>query len=412
MFCTWYGYCLFLRYRKKLDYKNFDVASEDQSKVIQLVQGIQEIKMNNCEISKRWEWERIQARLFRVSVKSLALSQYQQGGAVFINQAKNIFITFFAALAVVNGQMTIGGMLAIQYIIGQLNGPIEQFIQFIRSTQDAMISLERLNEIHTMEDEEPEEVPKLPFLPEEKSMTVKQVSFQYPGAGNEPVLKDINLYIPQGKTTAIVGVSGSGKTTLLKLLMKFYPPQKGEIRLGDTNLQNIGNKTWRSACGVVMQDSFIFSDSIARNIAVADEVPDMKKLMYALNVANIREYVDSLPLGINTKIGMEGTGLSQGQQQRILIARAVYKDPEFIFFDEATNSLDANNEKVIMNNLKEFFEGKTVIVAAHRLSTVKDADQIVVLDNGKIKEKGTHEELVMNESEYYELVRNQLELGG
>ncbi len=403
---------LFLRYRKKLDYKNFDVASEDQSKVIQLVQGVQEIKMNNCEITKRWEWERIQARLFRVSVKQLALSQYQQGGATFINQAKNIFITFFAALAVVNGQLTIGGMLAIQYIIGQLNSPIEQFIQFIRSTQDAMISLERLNEIHTMEDEEPENVPKVQFLPQEKSMTVKQVSFQYPGAGNEPVLVDINLQIPQGKTTAIVGVSGSGKTTLLKLLMKFYPPLKGEIRLGDTNLQTISNRTWRKACGVVMQDSFIFSDSIARNIAVADEVPDMKKLMYALNVANIREFVDSLPLGINTKIGMEGTGLSQGQQQRILIARAVYKDPEFIFFDEATNSLDANNEKVIMNNLKEFFEGKTVIVAAHRLSTVKDADQIVVLDNGKIKEKGTHEELVTSEGDYYELVRNQLELGG
>lgn len=403
---------LFLRYRKKLDYKNFDVASENQSKLIQLIYGIQEIKMNNSEITKRWEWERIQARLFHVSVKRLALSQYQQGGAVFINQAKNIFITFFAAIAVVNGQMTIGAMLAIQYIIGQLNSPIEQFIQFIRSTQDAMISLERLNEIHTMEDEEPEEKPKINYLPQKKSLEVKNVNFKYPGAGNDWALAGINLRIPEGKTTAIVGVSGSGKTTLLKLLMKFYDPAKGEIRLGEHNLQNISNKIWRKHCGVVMQDSFIFSDSIANNIAVADEYPDMKKINYALKMANIREFVESLPIGINTKIGAEGTGLSQGQQQRILIARAVYKNPEFIFFDEATNSLDANNEKVIMNNLNEFFKGKTVIVAAHRLSTVKNADQIVVLDDGKIKEIGTHRELTMMEGEYYELVRNQLELGG
>ncbi|GAA4309944.1 hypothetical protein GCM10023143_18070 [Compostibacter hankyongensis] len=383
---------------------------------------MQEIKMNNCEISKRWEWERIQARLFKVSVKQLALTQYQQGGGFFINQAKNISITFLSAMAVVHGQITIGAMLAIQYIIGQLNAPIEQFIQFIQSTQDALISLERLNEIHGMKDEAPPLLPGengngreltagISYLPEDHGIALTNMSFKYPGAGNEPVLKDIDLHIPEGKMTAIVGISGSGKTTLLKMLMKFYTPIRGEIRVGEHRLDYINNKLWRSKCGSVMQDSYIFSDSIAHNIAVSDEVPDMKTLIRAAKVANILEFIESLPLGFNTKIGAEGTGISQGQRQRIIIARAVYKNPEYIFFDEATNALDAKNETIIMENLESFFKNKTVVVAAHRLSTVKNADQIIVLDKGRIIERGTHQELTKLKGEYFELVRDQLELG-
>lgn len=402
---------LFLRRRKRLDYKRFDVASQNKSKVIQLVYGMQEIKLNNSEISKRWEWERIQAKLFKVSVRSLALSQYQQAGGFLINQVKNLFITFFSATAVMDGHITIGAMLAIQYIIGQLSGPIDQFIQFIQSSQDAMISLERLNEVHSMTDEEPEDAPKINLLPADKGITIRQMTFQYPGSGNEPVLKDINLYIPEGKTTAIVGVSGSGKTTLLKLLLKFYAPGKGEIRLGENNLQNISSRLWREYCGVVMQDSYIFSDTIANNIAIGDASVDVDRLLHALKVANIQSFVESLPLGLNTKIGAEGTSISQGQRQRLLIARAVYKDPGFILFDEATNALDSNNEKVIMHNLEHFFVGRTVIVVAHRLSTVKNADQIIVLDKGRIIENGSHKELTARKGTYFELVRNQLELG-
>jgi len=402
---------MFLRYRKKLDYKKFNLMSANQSNLVQMVYGMQEIKMNNCETTKRWQWERIQAKQFKVNVKSLELTQYQQGGAVFINQVKNIFITFFSATAVVDGRITLGAMLAIQYIVGQLNGPIDQFIQFIQSTQDALISMERLNEIHTIEDEEPAGVPKILELPADRNIHMQQVDFKYAGAGNELVLRDINLCIPQGKITAIVGVSGSGKTTLLKLLMKFYPPTKGIIKLGENNLADIGNKIWRGNCGVVMQDSFIFSDTIASNIAVSDDNPPSEKLLHAARVANIDDFILSLPLGFNTKIGSEGSGISQGQKQRILIARAVYKNPEFIFFDEATNSLDANNEKVIMENLDSFFQGKTVIISAHRLSTVKHADQIIVLDKGRIIEKGTHNELIALKGAYYTLVKNQLELG-
>jgi ATP-binding cassette subfamily B protein len=402
---------LFLRRRKRLDYKRFEVASQNKSKVIQLVYGMQEIKLNNSEISKRWEWERIQAKLFKVSVRSLALSQYQQAGGFLINQIKNLFITFFSATAVMDGHITIGAMLAIQYIIGQLSGPIDQFIQFIQSSQDAMISLERLNEVHSMADEEPEDAPKINLLPADKGITIRQLTFQYPGNGNEPVLKDIDLYIPEGKTTAIVGVSGSGKTTLLKLLLKFYAPCKGEIRIGENNLQNISSRLWREYCGVVMQDSYIFSDTIANNIAIGDASVDVDRLLHALKVANIQSFVESLPLGLNTKIGTEGTSISQGQRQRLLIARAVYKDPGFILFDEATNALDSSNEKVIMHNLEHFFVGKTVIVVAHRLSTVKNADQIIVLDKGRIIEKGSHKELTARKGTYFELVRNQLELG-
>jgi len=401
----------FLKRRRQLNYKSFDVSARNQSSIIQLVGGMQEIKLNNCEQQKRWEWEHIQARLFKFNVKTLALIQYQQGGATFINEGKNILITFLSAEAVINGSLTIGAMVAVQYIVGQLSTPIEQFLGFIQGFQDARISLERLNEIHQMQDEEPPGKDYNFTLPENKSLFINNLTFRYPGAGNEPVLENISLCIPQGKTTAIVGMSGSGKTTILKLLLRFYEPQKGEIKVGDQQLGNIGFKTWRSQCGVVMQDGFIFSDNIERNIAVGDEYPDKVKLRHAIKVANIQDFIDGLPLGLNTKIGAEGNGISQGQRQRMLIARAVYKNPEYLFFDEATNALDANNERIIMNNLGEFFKGRTVIIVAHRLSTVRNADNIVVLDKGKIIEQGTHHELTAIKGDYYQLVKNQLELG-
>lgn len=347
---------LFLKKRAELDHRRFSISSGDQSNVIQLIQGMQEIKLNNCEKQKRWEWERFQARLFHYKVKNLSLTQYQQAGAFFINEGKNIGITFLAAIAVVNGQLTLGAMMAIQYIIGQLNSPIQQLIGFVQSTQDALLSLERLNEIHEQEDEEPVEKQFIYELPTNQNISINNLSFTYPGAGNEPVLKNIDLLIPEGKTTAIVGMSGSGKTTLLKLLLKFYALDKGEIRIGNHNLDSISNKAWRKHCGVVMQDGFIFSDNIANNIAVGEDYPDLEKLEHAVKTANIQTFIESLPLGYNTKIGAEGNGISQGQRQRILIARAVYKNPKFIFFDEATNSLDANNESIIMENLNEFFE--------------------------------------------------------
>ena len=402
---------LFLNRRRALNYKSFEVSAKNQSSIVQLIGGMQEIKLNNCEQQKRWEWEHIQARLFKFNVKSLALSQYQQGGATFINQGKNIFITFLSAEAVINGSLTLGAMVAIQYIVGQLSSPIEQLLGFIQGFQDAKISLERLNEIHQMDDEEPINKEWNHTLPEDKSLTIDHLTFRYPGAGNEPVLENINLHIPQGKTTAIVGMSGSGKTTILKLLLRFYEPQKGEIKVGEQSIHNIGFKTWRGQCGVVMQDGFIFSDSIERNIAVGDEYPDKNKLRHAIHVANIQDFIDGLPLGLNTKIGAEGNGISQGQRQRMLIARAVYKDPQYIFFDEATNALDANNERIIMDNLAEFFKGRTVIIVAHRLSTVSNADNIILLDKGHIVEQGTHHELTALKGDYYKLVKNQLELG-
>ncbi|MGZ3750689.1 MAG: peptidase domain-containing ABC transporter [Mucilaginibacter sp.] len=402
---------LFLNRRRALNYKSFEVSAKNQSSLIQLIGGMQEIKLNNCEQQKRWEWEHIQARLFKFNVKTLALSQYQQGGATFINQGKNILITFLSAEAVINGNLTLGAMVAVQYIVGQLSSPIEQLLGFIQGFQDAKISLERLNEIHQMEDEEPANKEWNHTLPENKSLSINRLTFRYPGAGNEPVLENIDLHIPQGKTTAIVGMSGSGKTTILKLLLRFYESEKGEIKVGDQPINNISFKTWRNQCGVVMQDGFIFSDSIERNIAVGDEYPDKIKLRHAIKVANIQDFIDGLPLGLNTKIGAEGNGISQGQRQRLLIARAVYKDPQYIFFDEATNALDANNERVIMDNLAEFFKGRTVVIVAHRLSTVSNADNIIVLDKGRIIEQGTHLELTSLKGDYYQLVKNQLELG-
>ena len=402
---------LFLNKRRELDYKRFTQLADNQSKLIQLINGMQEIKLNNFERQKRWEWERIQARLFKVNIDSLSLQQYQQAGSVFINESKNILITVLAATAVVHGNMTLGMMLAVQYIIGQMNSPLDQMIEFVQVSQDAKISLERLSEIHVHSDEEENQFDRLDHLPASADIHINELVFQYEGPNSPKVLNNISMTIPQGKVTAIVGTSGSGKTTLIKLLLGFYPPTSGSIKIGDNDLAKYRQHWWRSKCGAVMQDGYIFSDTIAHNIAIGDEEIDKTRLGYAVRMANIREFVESLPLSYNTIIGAEGVGLSQGQKQRILIARAIYKNPEFIFFDEATNALDANNEKVILGNLDEFFSGKTVVVVAHRLSTVRNADQIIVLEKGKIVEIGTHEELTVGGGAYYQLVKNQLELG-
>jgi ATP-binding cassette subfamily B protein len=401
---------VFLKKRRGLDYKRFKELSDNQSTLIQLIYGMREIKLNNCERQKRWEWEHIQARLFKVNVKGLALSQYQQAGTFFINELKNILITFLVAKAVVDGNMTLGMMMAVQYILGQLNAPISQLIGFIQVAQDAKISLERFGEIHEREDEEKPDDARITIFPKDRSLYVREVNFQYEGPHSPFILKNLTLEIPEHKITAIVGVSGSGKTTLLKLLLKFYHPTRGEIKIGDINLTHFSNRVWREKCGVVMQDGFLFADTIVRNIALSDDKIDHEKLLCAVTIANIREDIESLPLGYNTKIGMDGHGLSQGQKQRILIARAVYKNPEYLFFDEATSSLDANTERAIMENLDEFFAGKTVVIVAHRLSTVKKADQIIVLDKGQIVEQGTHAELTRQRGAYFNLVKNQLEL--
>jgi len=401
----------FMKYRRELDHKRFAQSAGEQSNIIQLITGMQEIKLNNCEKQKRWQWERIQVKLFKIGIKGLVLGQLQQVGSVFFSQTTNIIVSFIAAKAVVEGQMTLGMMMALTYIIGQLSAPVEQFIGFARSFQDAQISLERLNEVHGKEDEEETIENKLTVLPDKRDISIENLSFSYDGADRDYVLDNINLTIPQEKVTAIVGASGSGKTTLIKLLLGFYEPNKGTIKVGETPLSIINPHLWRSKSGSVMQDGFIFSDTIAQNIGVGNDYVDIEKLRHAVTVANIRDFIDSLPLGYNTKIGMEGSGISQGQRQRILIARAVYKNPEFIFLDEATNALDANNEKEIMKHLHEFYKGKTVVVVAHRLSTVRDADKIVVLDQGKVAEEGTHQELTALRGKYYELVKNQLELG-
>ena len=401
----------FMKYRRELDIKRFAQAAGEQSNLFQLVTGMQEIKLNNCETEKRWEWERIQVKLFKISIKGLALQQYQQLGSVFFNQTTNILISFLAARAVVSGEMTLGMMMSLTYIVGQLTAPIEQFIGFARSFQDAKISLERLGEIHQKEDEEQTLALKTNKIPEDRTLRIEDVCFSYDGADRDYVLEHVSLTIPEHKVTAVVGASGSGKTTLVKLLLGFYEPNKGGIRVGNVLLKDMNPHVWRAHTGCVMQDGFIFSDTIARNIAIGAEVIDKERLLHAVTVANIREFIDSLPLGYNTKIGMEGNGVSQGQRQRILIARAVYKDPEFIFLDEATNALDANNEKEIMEHLHQFYRGRTVVVVAHRLSTVRDADNIVVLDKGRVAEEGTHEVLTAKRGIYYKLVKNQLELG-
>lgn len=402
---------LFMKRRRKLDYMRFQVAATNQSNLVQLVTGMQDIKLNNCERKKRWEWERIQARLFNVSIKSLMLGQTQNVGGIFIDQIKNIMISFLTAKAVIDGDMTLGMMTAVQYIMGQLNAPVSQFITFVQSTQDAKISLERLNDIYGKEDEEPVAQPKIREIPDNADIEFRNVTFQYGGLHSEKVLDGISMTIPSNKVTAIVGNSGSGKTTLLKLILGFYHPSEGEVMLGGNRLGKYSDSVWRSKCGAVMQEGFIFSDTIINNIAVCDDVPNMERVRRAVETANIGDFIDGLPLGYHTKIGMEGHGLSTGQKQRLLIARAAYKDAKYLIFDEATNSLDANNERFIMEKLNVLFRNSTVVIVAHRLSTVRNADNIVVVYKGKITEQGTHEELINRRGDYYKLIKNQLELG-
>jgi ATP-binding cassette subfamily B protein len=440
---------LFLKRREVLDYKRFSEVSQEQSKVIELINGMQEIKLHNAEKQKRWGWEYIQARLFKVSMKSLVLEQTQSIGSNFINELKNIIIIFLSAKLVIDGQITLGMMMAITSIVGGLNGPIMQLIGFIREWQDAKISLARLSEIHDKEDETQQVETQTNEIPEDADIVIKDLSFRYIGS-DVNVLENLNLVIPANKVTAIVGTSGSGKTTLMKLLLKFYEPNRGEIilspipklrdspkergaetgtlnasenvsllrqesftpsPLGKVGMGIISQKAWRNHIGSVMQEGFIFNDTIANNIAIGQDVIDRERLQYAADVANIKEFIENYPLRYNTKIGQEGVGMSTGQKQRLLIARAVYKNPEMLFFDEATSALDANNEREIMEKLDVFFRNKTVVVIAHRLSTVMNADQIVVLEKGKIIEIGTHQELVALKGSYFKLVKNQLQLG-
>jgi ATP-binding cassette subfamily B protein len=402
---------LFLSRRRSLDYRRFEQMAENQSALIQLVNGMQEIKLHNAERQKRWAWERIQARLFRVNVQYLATDQAQRAGAAFINEGKNIVISVLAAQAVIDNQMSLGAMLAVQYIIGHMNAPLESLVQFILHAQEAKISLERMNEIHRQTDERADDTAKANELPKRGDLTLQNVSFRYGGPNDPWVLKHLNLHFPYGKTTAIVGTSGSGKTTLLKLLLNFYAPQDGSVRVNDLSLSSFEHKAWRSRCGVVMQDGFIFNDTIARNIALGVENIQPARLLEVAKTAQIHAFIESLPLSYNTRVGQDGIGLSQGQKQRLLIARALYKNPDYIFFDEATNALDAHNEKAIMQNLQEAFRGKTVVIVAHRLSTVRNADNIIVLEKGEVVEQGTHQELTNLRGAYYHLVREQLELG-
>lgn len=405
----WIAY--FLGRRKVIDYEMFEQQAINQSKTYQFITSMQEIKLQDCEHRRRWDWEDTQADLFRVQMKSQKQQQMQEAGSIFINELKNIFITVLAATAVINGKITFGTMLAIQYIVGQLNSPIEQLMSFIYSLQDVKISLERINEIHVMDNEDNASRSITEYMNYANGIELSSISFRYDPHGPHYVLNNVSMTIPKGKVTAIVGASGSGKTTLIKLMLGYYPVERGCIKIGDTNISVMNLKWWRRQCGVVMQEGVIFSESIARNIAVDDGDIDVERLEKAAEIACIKDYVMSLPLKFNTKIGRDGVGLSLGQKQRILIARAVYKDPDFIFLDEATNSLDANNERAIVENLSHFYCGKTVVIVAHRLSTVKNADQIIVLDGGKVVETGNHEMLTACRGVYYNLVRNQLDLG-
>ena len=402
---------LFLKRRKVLDYELFEQQAINNNKTYEFITSMQEIKLQDCEQRRRWEWEDTQADLFGVQMKSLKLQQTQEAGSIFINEVKNIIITVVAATAVIHGQMTLGMMLAVQYIIGQLNSPVEQLMNFFYSLQDVKISLERINEIHQMDDENGKEGLLTSIEDKNEGIDIKNIMFKYDPHALRKTIDDVSIHVPQGKVTAIVGASGSGKTTLIRLMLGYYPVLEGKINIGNTDINKLNKKWWRRQCGVVMQDGVIFSESIARNIAVDDGDIDKERLLKAAEIACIKDYVMALPLKFNTKIGRDGVGLSQGQKQRILIARAVYKNPDYIFLDEATNSLDANNERSIVENLDKFYKGKTVVIVAHRLSTVKNADQIVVIDHGKVVEVGNHESLTAKRGAYCNLVKNQLELG-
>lgn len=401
----------FMKYRRQLDEKRFKIASENQTYMVEMIQSMKDIKLNNAQKQKRWGWEALQAKLFKYKVESLALSQYQSLGSMAINQAKGILITYISAKAVIDGDITLGGMMAIQYIVGMVSNPVESLLGFVQSYQDAKISLERLNEIYETEEEENIQKDYLTQLPQDKTIEIKNLTFRYFGAGNDPIFTKLNLTFPEGKTTAIVGTSGSGKTTIIKILLRYYNPEEGEILIGGKKLDQIDFGLWRDSCGSVLQENYVYADSIERNIAVNDEVADKELLNNAINVANMEQFIADEPFGLATKIGTAGKGISQGQRQRLMIARAVYKNPAYIFLDEATNSLDANNEKEIVEKLDQFFNKRTVIVVAHRLSTVKNADNIVVLEKGEVVEQGTHQELTVLRGSYYELVKNQLELG-
>lgn len=402
---------LFMRKRADLNRKNFEQMSVNQDNLMQMIYGMQDIKLLGCEQQKRWEWENIQASLFHINIKSLNLGQWQQVGAVLINEVKNILITVLSATAVLNGDITLGIMLSIQYIIGQMQGPIEQFVSFMQQAQDAQLSLERLGEIHSKPNEEEDKGPDSDEqISGNQSIQLQDVFFTYGSEKSKKIIKGVSLDIPAGKTTAIVGLSGSGKTTLIKLMLGFYPPTEGKVCIGGQSLQDLSFKQWRKHCGVVMQEGFIFNDTIANNIAPEDDTVDKKKLLYAVDMANIRSFIETLPLKYNTRIGNTGQGVSQGQKQRILIARAIYRNPDYLFFDEATNTLDTDNEKTIQRNLDQFFKDRTVVIVAHRLSTVRNADQIVVLKDGNITEQGNHDSLISQQGDYYRLVKNQLEL--
>ena len=402
---------LFLKPRKILDCELFEVQSENNNKTYEFITSMREIKLQDCEQRRRWDWEDVQADLFKVELKAQKLQQMQEAGSVFINELKNIIITVVAAAAVIHGQLTLGMMLAVQYIIGQLNSPVEQLMQFFYSLQDVKISLDRINEIHCKKGEDSKFDLKKTLDDPEKGIEIDNLVFKYDEYAMERTIDEVNIQIPKGKVTAIVGASGSGKTTLIKMMLGYYPPLFGKIKVGGTDLETIHKKWWRRQCGVVMQEGVIFSESIARNIAADDNDVDKERLLWAAKVACIDEFIANLPLQYNTLIGRDGVGLSQGQKQRILIARAVYRNPEYIFLDEATNSLDANNERKIVENLDKFYQGKTVVVVAHRLSTVKNADKIIVLDHGTVVETGNHDSLTAKHGAYYHLVKNQLELG-